>query len=795
MKHGTQHALGLALGIVILNVALSGCGSAVSESLATNNIVQANDDAFTTPRNQSGISPYVFANDVTSQQTAVGLRVSSFTQGARGSVSYNRDGTFTYTPDQNKDAGQDSFTYTVTDEGGGTKSATVRVTTTAAWDMPLSFGKEYINKKQIFTFANGGILALWSHSTYIYSINANVYSIWMREYRPNSGWTDNKPIVKTVLDWQADQARSTGDVFLVTMNPKPNASNPLAVVATLNGMHYSASEGWDKVSAAADADIASTAISGDTLERSTLTNQYPQFLINAQAAGGGAVVVWQQPQQPVATPSYFELYTNSYSPNTTPHWGAQSKSIDKSPKTASEHDSRIMQLLADSTGRITVIWQIAELAPTTTSYQPYLWANGRNAAGGWGTAVRVDPAPVATDGYAQYTQATMDSAGNVIVAWVRRDNANIARVSANKLSWVSTTTLAAGSPATIQQDTVACCAPPSLQSYNLFLGGDGVGNIVLAWANYVAAPNINDTATTVNVPEIYASRLAANMPTWEPARRLDAPPVAGDGYSYIKGVVRNANDSVSVIWSKDYYPQTGTAQKPRKFWAQRFLSGKDTTAPVWLHQGAPYTDDLRLVQDSNNDTQLFMLKKSSNNYIGRDLHNLRLTNDWVGWTAGGTTLPATQQISAISNNLDVMFQQAVVDKQNNITAIWSQNDGYYNHMYASRSNAATPDAWNVPQQLDGAQDWSSFTTPGAASALVDANGNITVAWTILNGGQTHLVARQISATGTLLANSARIVSLAENQYLNFPREAVVSASGMPVFFYDISNRTSFSSLH
>ncbi len=63
------------------------------------------------------------------------LSISSFGQGADGTVTDNGDGTLTYTPDENFN-GSDSFTYTVSDGTGGTDTATVNVTVDPVNDAP-----------------------------------------------------------------------------------------------------------------------------------------------------------------------------------------------------------------------------------------------------------------------------------------------------------------------------------------------------------------------------------------------------------------------------------------------------------------------------------------------------------------------------------------------------------------------------------------------------------------------------------------------------------------------------------
>jgi len=65
------------------------------------------------------------ANDTDADGDA--LTISAFTQASHGTVVDNGDGTLTYTP-QFPYAGEDTFTYTISDGSGGTGSATVEVT-------------------------------------------------------------------------------------------------------------------------------------------------------------------------------------------------------------------------------------------------------------------------------------------------------------------------------------------------------------------------------------------------------------------------------------------------------------------------------------------------------------------------------------------------------------------------------------------------------------------------------------------------------------------------------------------
>ncbi|HIJ72121.1 MAG TPA: tandem-95 repeat protein, partial [Planctomycetes bacterium] len=93
------------------------------------------DDSALTDEDTAVTTGNVLANDTDADGDT--LTVTGFTQTGHGTVTYNGDGTFTYTPTVDYN-GSDSFTYTVSDGNGGTDTATVTVTINGIPDNPVA---------------------------------------------------------------------------------------------------------------------------------------------------------------------------------------------------------------------------------------------------------------------------------------------------------------------------------------------------------------------------------------------------------------------------------------------------------------------------------------------------------------------------------------------------------------------------------------------------------------------------------------------------------------------------------
>ncbi|NLT11285.1 MAG: tandem-95 repeat protein, partial [Clostridiaceae bacterium] len=108
----------------------NGDTSTATVTIRVNAIPSAEDDDFTTDQDTEVTTTSVLENDDLGDEPTI---VSAFdeTSFQGGTVVYNEDGTFTYTPASGF-SGTDTFTYTIEDADGETSTATVTITVTAA---------------------------------------------------------------------------------------------------------------------------------------------------------------------------------------------------------------------------------------------------------------------------------------------------------------------------------------------------------------------------------------------------------------------------------------------------------------------------------------------------------------------------------------------------------------------------------------------------------------------------------------------------------------------------------------
>ncbi|HTF96068.1 MAG TPA: retention module-containing protein [Cellvibrio sp.] len=195
----------------------------------------ANDDSVTVNEDDSVVVA-VRGNDTDADGNP--LTVTAVTQGTNGSVVIDAiTGNPVYTPNAGFN-GSDSFTYTISDNNGGTSTATVNVTVTPVNDVPVANDDSVtVNEDDSVTIAvrsndtdaDGNPLTVTAvtqganGSVVIDAITGNPI------YTPNAGFNGSDSFTYTISDNNGGTATATVNVTVAPVNDAP-----VAVVDTIN---------------------------------------------------------------------------------------------------------------------------------------------------------------------------------------------------------------------------------------------------------------------------------------------------------------------------------------------------------------------------------------------------------------------------------------------------------------------------------------------------------------------------------------------------------------------------------
>jgi VCBS repeat-containing protein len=187
----------------------SGVATVTLTVTSVNDVPQAVDDGYATAEDTPlVVSPGVLDNDVDADLDSLTATLAAGP--SNGTLAFNSDGTFTYTPGANFN-GTDSFTYTVSDGLATSAPATVTLTVTAINDLPLAVDNAYVTSEDaglskspgvlandvdpdgdplsavLVSGTTSGSLALNSDGTFTYTPNANFNGTDSFTYRATDG--------------------------------------------------------------------------------------------------------------------------------------------------------------------------------------------------------------------------------------------------------------------------------------------------------------------------------------------------------------------------------------------------------------------------------------------------------------------------------------------------------------------------------------------------------------------------------------------------------------------------------
>lgn len=138
---------------IMISILCAGCVTASNTAAPT-----AVTDAVTTDRTRA-VQVDALANDYDADGRIVA--VTSWTDGAFGTVHYEGEGTFTYEPEGYVPSGVDAFTYSIVDDDGRAAEGRVEVTIAPSWSAGIVHG---IHTDDVVHESHDGLTLLWSRT-------------------------------------------------------------------------------------------------------------------------------------------------------------------------------------------------------------------------------------------------------------------------------------------------------------------------------------------------------------------------------------------------------------------------------------------------------------------------------------------------------------------------------------------------------------------------------------------------------------------------------------------------------
>jgi VCBS repeat-containing protein len=208
-----------------------------------------------------------------------GRAVTSVTQGAHGSVSFNANGTLTYTPNANY-SGTDTFTYTVT-AGGTTETATETVTINAVNQAPTSTAPASVttNEDTTLSFTGGNALSVADVDSPNLTVSLNVaHGTLTLGTTTGLTFTTGNGTANTAMTFSGTQAQINNALASLSFKPNPDFNGS-------DALGFSTSDG--SLTTARSVALTITPVADITADNVT-TNEDSAISFNAITGTNGA---------------------------------------------------------------------------------------------------------------------------------------------------------------------------------------------------------------------------------------------------------------------------------------------------------------------------------------------------------------------------------------------------------------------------------------------------------------------------------------------------------------------------
>jgi hypothetical protein len=292
------------------------------------------------------------------------------------------------------------------------------------------------------------------------------------------------------------------------------------------------------------------------------------------------------------------------------------------------------------------------------------------AEGTWGTHELIET----NTGYATIPQVAFDSNGNAIAVWAQRnDPNNNVSIYANRFNGTNW-----GTAELIETGDAGNAGTPQVAV-------DSNGNAIAVWRQYDGTKN-----------NIYANRF--NGTAWGTAELIET----GDsGNAFDPQVALDSNGNAIAVW----YQDDGTINN---IYANRFNGTNWGTAEL-IETNTGYATSAQVAVDSNGNSIAVWIQRDSANNFSTYANRFNGT-DW-----------GTAELIETGDAGNALDPQVAVDSNGNAIAVWHQYDGTKNNIYANRFNGT---AWGTAELIETGDAGNAFYPQVA----LDSNGNAIAVW-------------------------------------------------------------------
>jgi hypothetical protein len=401
----------------------------------------------------------------------------------------------------------------------------------------------------------------------------------------------------------------------------------------------------------------------ELIETNTGYATSPQVAVNSN---GHAIAVWSQRNDPNNNVS---IYANRF--NGT-DWGTA-----ELIETGDAGNAGAPQIAVDSNGNAIAVWVQYDGANNN------IYANRFNGTG-WGTAELIETGDA---GNAFDPQVALDSSGNAIAVWQQNDGA-INNIYANRFNGTDW-----GTAELIETGDAGNAGTPQIAV-------DSNGNAIAVWVQYDGA-NIN----------IYANRF--NGTGWGTAELIET----GDaGNAFDPQVALDSSGNAIAVWQQN----DGAINN---IYANRF-NGTDWGTAELIETNTGYAGTPQIAVDSNGHAiAVWSQRNDPNNNVSIYANRFNGT-DW-----------GTAELIETGDAGNTGTPQVAVDSNGNAIAVWEQYDGANNNIYANRFNGT---GWGTAELIETGDSGNAFDPQVA----LDSSGNAIAVWQQNDGANNNIYANR-----------------------------------------------------